>query len=132
MLEALGAHDAVYLGHGGEAAVFALDESRVVRVLWPGGELADLEHRQVLVDELGRSGAPFALPEVLTTGEVDGRAYAVERRHPGRSVNMLLAESEGRKREALVIAYLETAAALGDLELEPRQWYGELIAASPV
>ncbi len=115
------------LGHGGEAWVFALGDDRVVRILQPGGRIEDIVRRRALVAELGRAGAPFALPDVLEVGEMDGRAFAVERRLPGRSVLDELRSSEGPARKDLVERYLEAADALGDLSLERRLTYGDLI-----
>jgi hypothetical protein len=37
------------LGHGGEAWVYALGDDRVVRILHPGGQAADIVRRQHLV-----------------------------------------------------------------------------------
>ena len=118
--------DAV-LGHGGEAWVYALDDARVVRVLHAGGRADDIERRQRLVDELARAERTFALPEVLDVGEVEGRVFAIERRLEGRSVMDALAECEGAARARLIEAHLDAAAALGDLHLEPRKGFGDLI-----
>jgi aminoglycoside phosphotransferase (APT) family kinase protein len=120
------------LGHGGEAWVYALDDERVLRVLHAGGRTDDVTRRQVLVDELVRSAPAFALPEVVDMGELDGRVYAIERRLPGRSVMDELRVSEGRARARLIEAHLDAAAALGDLHLEPRDTYGDLIADDPI
>jgi hypothetical protein len=115
------------LGHGGEAWVFSLGADRVLRVLQPGGRVEDIDRRRHLVAELSRAGPPFALPDVLEVGEEDGRAFAVERRLPGRSVLEELKSSSGPARKHLVEHSLEAAAALGDLSLEPRRTYGDLI-----
>jgi aminoglycoside phosphotransferase (APT) family kinase protein len=116
------------LGHGGEAWVYALGDDRVVRILQPGGRAADMVRRQRLVSELNRGGALFALPHILEIGEVAGRAFSVERRLPGRSVLDELRSSAGSARKHLVERHLDAAAALGDLSLEPRRTYGDLIA----
>jgi putative membrane protein len=115
------------LGHGGEAWVFALDDDRVVRILQPGGVLDDIVRRRDLVAELSRTRPPFALPDVLEVGEHAGRVFAVERRLPGRSVLHELQSSEGPARKHLIECHLDAAAALGDLSLEPRQTFGDLI-----
>jgi putative membrane protein len=115
------------LGHGGEAWVFALDDDRVVRILQPGGRVVDIVRRQDLVAELSRARPPFALPDVLEVGELAGRVFAVERRLPGRSVLHELQSTDGPARQHLVERHLDAAAALGDLSLEPRHTFGELI-----
>jgi aminoglycoside phosphotransferase (APT) family kinase protein len=115
------------LGHGGEAWVFALDADRVVRILQPGGRVDDIVRRQGLVAELSRARPPFALPDVLDVGELDGRVFAIERRLPGRSVLHQLQFTDGTERQHLVERHLDAAAALGDLSLEPRHTFGDLI-----
>jgi hypothetical protein len=92
---------AAMLGYGGEAVVFALDDERVLRILWEGAEPAVLRARQALVDELAAGGAPFSLPELDKVGEIDGRWYAIERRLRGRPVAEVLATLSGRERDLL-------------------------------
>ncbi len=120
------------LGHGGEAWVYALGDDRVLRVLHSGGRAGDIRRRQHLVDGLSRSGPPFELPEVLEVGEAGGRVFAIERRLPGRSVLEVLHFSTGSQRRHLVERYLDTAAALGDLHLDPRDTFGDLMSDDPI
>lgn len=121
-----------FLGRGGEAWVYALDEDRVVRVLNEGQNPEGILRRQSLVSELRGSRPPFGLPEVLETGDVDGRFYSIERRLPGESVLERLAHLDGPHRAELIEAHLAAAAELRHLHLEARGWYGEILAAGPV
>jgi aminoglycoside phosphotransferase (APT) family kinase protein len=132
VLRSLGAEPDALLGRGGEAWVYALDGGRVVRVLHAGQDPRNIRARQALVDELGSRGAPFALPDVLDVGEVNGRWYAVERRLPGIAVSEQLPRLSGGARDRLVEHHLDTAARLRRLHLEPRGWFGELIDRRPV
>ena len=132
VISRFGLAPAAMLGYGGEAVVFALDDERALRVLWEGAEPAVLRARQALVDELAAGGAPFSLPELDKVGEVGGRWYAIERRLRGRPVAEVLATLSGRERDLLVERYMETTAALGDLPLAPRPYWGELIGQSAV
>ncbi len=132
VISRFGLAPAAMLGYGGEAVVFALDDDRVLRVLWEGAEPAVLRARQALVDELTAGGAPFSLPEPSKVGEIDGRWYAIERRLRGKPVAEVLATLSGRERDLLVERYMETTAALGDLHLVPRPYWGELIGQHPV
>ena len=127
VLAAVGATTDALLGFGGEARVYALDAERVVRVLHPGGRADHIRRRQTLVDELLSAGAPFALPEVLDVGEIDGRVFAIERRLAGHSLMDELAVSTGAGRRRLIDAHLDAAAALGDLHLAPRPGFGDLV-----
>ena len=120
------------LGHGGEAWVYALDATRVVRVLHAGATLGQVEPRYRLIGELARARPAFALPEMLDAGELGGRVYMVERRLPGRTVMDELSDAEGERRTRLVEAHLAAAAALGDLHLDARSCYGELLGDAPV
>jgi aminoglycoside phosphotransferase (APT) family kinase protein len=132
VLAAFGVGDDEPLGWGGEAWVYALDDDRVLRVLTPGGRAEDIGTRQRLVDGLGVTRPPFALPEVLEVGEIGGRAFALERRLPGRSVLDALDSARGTQRRHLVESYLDTAAKLGDLHLEPRDTFGDLLGDGPI
>jgi aminoglycoside phosphotransferase (APT) family kinase protein len=133
VLDSLGVYPATRLGRGGEATVYALDEDRVVRVLHEGGDADSIRRRQSLVAELSRTTGPgFALPDVLDIGEVEGRWYAIERRLVGRSVLQVLEELDGKPRRRLIEAHLDAAAALGDLRLDHRAYFGDLAVAEPV
>jgi hypothetical protein len=132
VLRSLGLRPEALLGWGGEASVYALDDDRVVRVLREGQDSGTIRRRQDLVRELSSRGAPFRLPEVLEVGEVEGRFFAVERRLPGRSVMEQLTALAGPDRDRLVEGHLEAAAALGNLHLEQRGWFGDLLADEPV
>jgi aminoglycoside phosphotransferase (APT) family kinase protein len=132
VLRHLGVGADAELGHGGEAWVYALDGDRVVRVLHASGRAEDVVRRQRLVDELARSEPVFALPEVIAVDELDGRVFAIERRLRGRSVLDELRHCEGPQRTHLIEAHLAAAAALGDLHLEPRGGFGDLLADEPV
>lgn len=132
VLEHFGVVADAVLGHGGEAWVYALDDDRVVRVLHAGGRQADVPARQRLVDELARAEPAFALPEMLEVGEVDGRVFTIERRLRGRSILDELRECEGTQRNRLIEAHLAASAALGDLHLEPRGTFGDLITDQPI
>ena len=69
---------------------------------------------------------------MLEAGEFEGRAYAIERRLPGRSILEELGHLEGPARAQVIEAYLETSAALGDLRLPAHDGYGDLIAEDAI
>ncbi len=121
-----------FLGRGGEAAVYALDGERVLRVQHPGTDTDQLTRTDALLHDLMTSAVPFRLPEILEIGEIGGRTYAVERRLPGRSLLEQLRADENAKRDELIEAYLEAACALGGLRPEGWDYYGELAAPEPL
>jgi aminoglycoside phosphotransferase (APT) family kinase protein len=131
VLHRLGVTPAALLGSGGEASVYALDDDRVVRVLHAGSRGA-VEARVDLVNELRRDDSPFLLPEVLRLGSVGATHFVIERRLPGRSVAEELQRLDRRGRDRLINAHLDAAASLGDLHLEPRGWFGDLIATRSI
>jgi hypothetical protein len=134
VLQELGIGAQARLGRGGEAWVYALDEERVVRVLHDGGRPDGIRRAQKLVAELSRTTIRpgFALPDVLDIDEVGGRWYAIERRLVGRSVMEELGRLEGKSRHRLIQAHLDAAAALGDLHLDGRGYFGDLTTSEPV
>jgi aminoglycoside phosphotransferase (APT) family kinase protein len=132
VLQHLGVTADAVLGHGGEAWVYALGDDRVVRVLHAGGRADDVVRRQRLVDELARAEALFSLPQMLELNELDGRVFTIERRLRGRPVMDELRDCDGAPRNRLIEAHLAAAAALGDLRLEPRGTFGDLIADEPI
>ncbi len=133
LLRGLGADPADLLGFGGEARVWALGADRVVRVCHPGTGPGVVRQRIDLLAELSAGAAPlFALPEVLEVGERDGRRYTIERRLPGVPLQAALATITGPPRNQLIEAHLEAAAALAELPLQPRPWFGQLIGNEAV
>ena len=132
VLSKVGADPDDVLGHGGEAWVFALGTDRVVRVLHLGGRVEEIHRRQELVNELAKSRPSYLLPEVLEVGQAGSRVYVIERRLPGRSLRDVLGSLDGPTRPRLIETYLETVASLGDLHLEPRGGFGDLIAKDAI
>jgi hypothetical protein len=135
ILGSLGLGSGDLVGHGGEAWVFALGADRVVRILNRAPDPGALAARHALVDELrpGAAAAGFVLNEVLEVRSLDGRVFEIERRLPGLPLARRLREiGEGRARDRLIEAHLEAAAALGDLPLAPRPFFGDLLGLDPV
>jgi len=132
VLRAFGLGPDDYLGHGGEAWVYALGPDRVLRVLHQGGRADDVRTRDALVAELRGGMTGLSLPELLEVGERAGRVYAIERRLQGRSVLSALAHVDGATRTQLIEAHLDAAAILGDLSLERRGYFGDLIDPQPI
>jgi Ser/Thr protein kinase RdoA (MazF antagonist) len=121
------------LGSGGEAWVLALDGERVLRVPKPGARRRESLARCELLSELQRSAhrVPFAVPQVIEQHAFDDRIATVEARLPGQTLTSALTSSSGERRRALVYAYLDAAARIGDLEVE-RPYFGELAREKPL
>lgn len=120
---------AAYLGGGGEARVYALDDTRVLRVergLDSGDGLEYMLRRQSFYARLRDHNLPFALPEILDLGEIANVVYAIERRLPGRSLQDRAADLRGSQRATALWAFVQAAHALATVAL-PDQPYGELL-----
>lgn len=123
---------AALVGRGGEATTYALGTDRVLRVLHAGTGTDKIYRSWELLKDLTPSAVPFRLPDILQVGQVAGRAFAIERRLPGLSLEQLLTTITGSERDRLIESHLEAALLLGDLRPEPWDFYGELAAALPV
>jgi hypothetical protein len=121
-----------YLGHGGQAWVYALPDGRALRVLHEGGSTALVEEQRALLVELSRSPMPFALPQILEVGERFGRAFVIERRLVGAPGVQLLTRLDAVDRRALIEAHLDATLRLHELALAPRPFFGELLGPDPV
>jgi hypothetical protein len=132
VLAAFGVGPQALLGRGGEAAVYALDSDRILRVLLPGTDTDQLTRTEALLGDLTTSAVPFRLPEILEIGRIGTRTYGLERRLPGRSLLERLRTDENSERDELIGAYLEAAWALGDLRPQGWTYYGELAASEPL
>lgn len=134
LLGRLGRRGAPILGEGGEAVVYALDDERILRLDRSPGSRGSTTQRVTLLDELSgtRSVRSVRIPEVLEHGELDGRGWTVERRFRGRAAADELLRLDRPGRDALVRGSLDAIAALGDLPLEPRPWFGDLRGTDPI
>ncbi|MEM9609789.1 MAG: hypothetical protein AAGA99_20365 [Actinomycetota bacterium] len=132
LLGLLRSTDGSLLGSGGEARVLGLDDERVLRILRLPTAVEVIRARAELLDELRRGRPAVAIPEVLEIGEHDGRTYTVERRVAGRPVGEVLRTLDRRGRDRLIEGHLDAVAALADLPLAPRPWFGELLGSEPL
>jgi aminoglycoside phosphotransferase (APT) family kinase protein len=129
ILQRFGAAPGDRIGHGGEATVYALSGERVLRVFHtPHGDIARIAS---FYDELAGQDPGFALPRVLEYGEIEGAAYSVDRRMPGRPMMDVLPELAGDRRRTALDAYLSAAEAIGRLRIA-RPFYGEIMPLDPI
>lgn len=126
VLAHFGVDETALLGFGGEAAVYALDDARVVRIERHGIP-GYLERRQVFYADLARHALPFETSEIFEIGTLGDTIYAVERRLTGTSLQDRYAGLTDRDRLGALRAYWDAARALGTVELvDPL--YGEVLA----
>ncbi len=115
-----------FLGEGGEAQVFGLDDERIVRIMREDATEDGVAARTLLLQEIavGAQHLPFATPVVLAQETVFGRIVTVEARIPGRSLLEVLKTAQGSDRRALISDYMDVAWQLGSVAVE-RPYYGE-------
>jgi hypothetical protein len=81
--------------------------------------------RYELLREIGAGGLPWPVPELLDHGVVDGVHYAVETRLPGRSLDRVLPELAGERRDRALANYADGALRIREARVD-RPWFGEL------
>lgn len=133
------------LGIGGEACVFALDAERVARIHHANTAATSIDARTKLLERLEQSAHQinFAIPRVLETRLVEQRIVTIEPRLTGQTLLQALgrpfdeADRDGaRRRAALMRAFLDAIATLGDLDVSGDghriPTYGDLCHADPI
>jgi aminoglycoside phosphotransferase (APT) family kinase protein len=114
------------IGHGGEATVYELTGSRVLRVFHKTPDSSITEHIAPFYERLAAYDLPFAVPRILEFGSEDGVAYSLDRLIPGRAFHDLLPELSGADRERALDSYTDAAGALAVVALDG-QPYGEFL-----
>ncbi|MDQ2996443.1 MAG: aminoglycoside phosphotransferase family protein [Chloroflexota bacterium] len=126
ILQQFGTTSAALLGKGGESSVYALDQTRVVRIYGRGASLAYLQARTDFYTQLATRQPPFAIPLVLDYGVIDGHLYTIERRMRGHDFAHILPQLMGRDRDRALISYLNASAQIGTITF-PDALFGEML-----
>ena len=117
VLEKFSIGDELLIGAGAESRVYALGDDLVLRV-YRGAAGRTITQRKAFLAALPRDAVSFALPEIVGEGMVGGTAYTVERRLPGRSLDVALADLRGDARANAWRNYLDAAGAIARLTIE--------------
>jgi hypothetical protein len=133
VLGELGLGPSAFLGHGGEAIVFAYGEEQVVRVHHVETDAASVEARTLLLGELRPHHGllPFAIPLVSELRVIAERFVTFEPRLRGQTLARALRDVKGAARRELLLSTLEASRALGRLPLR-RPWFGDLCRVPPL
>ena len=132
LLARFGTDPTRFLGRGGEAQVFALGDDRVLRLLHPRADIADVHRRRSLLDSLDAGAVDFAIPSIERVEVIDGRVAVVERRLAGESLlDVLGRRMSAERRHALVRASLDAAASIARLA-PPFELFGTVASAEPI
>lgn len=120
--------DAPLLGEGGEARVYAANDTEILRIMRPGAQLDDALARQSLLGEIARGAAhlPFRTPMIHRVQSVADRIISFEARVQGEPVSTVIESIQGDMRRGLIASYLDTSLRIGDIALS-RDWHGPLV-----
>ena len=129
VLSRFGLGSGARIGAGGESAVYALDDHRVLRVLRSDIDVAPRATKAFLATAAG-VGLPFLVPEILETGSVDGVGYSIERRVPGRPLLAVLADASTPLRTRAVESFAHAVFELERIPV-PDDRFGELFTEAP-
>lgn len=126
ILQRFGITSAALLGKGGESYVYALDQTRVVRIYGRGASLDYLQARSNFYTQLAARHPSFVIPLILDHGVIDEHPYTIERRMPGYDFAHILPQLTGRDRERALISYLNVSTQIGSITF-PDALFGEML-----
>jgi putative membrane protein len=126
LLQQFGITSAALLGKGSESSVYALDQTRVVRIYGRGAALAYIQARSNFYTQLAAQQPTFATPLVLDHGVIDEHPYTIEQRMYGHDFARILPQLTGQDRERALISYLSVATQIGTITF-PDAPFGEML-----
>jgi aminoglycoside phosphotransferase (APT) family kinase protein len=121
-----------YLGKGQESWVFALDESRIIRISNPKFcidiELAEYaRRRQVLYSSLSKYKLGFATPEIYQIGQEDSFTFSIEKRIHGTRFDVAYADNP-LLRSIMQQSYFASVEALSKVAIvKSEQQFGVVL-----
>jgi putative membrane protein len=117
VLAAFGLDEAAFLGEGSESRVFALDDTRVLRLYRSSHEnpVQVSSQLKALSDLWRTTDIGFETPLVREVGQVASRTYTVDRRLSGRPFVAWLATATTEERRTALRSYLNLACSLSRL-----------------
>src|SRR4029078_12659291 len=95
ILQQFGIISAALLGKGSESSVYALDQTRVVRIYGRGASLAYIQARSNFYTQLAAQRPAFAIPLVFDHGVIDEHPYTIEQRMHGYDFARILPQLTG-------------------------------------
>src|SRR5690349_19173087 len=125
-LQHFGLAPAALLGKGSESSVYALDQTRVIRVYGRDAALGYIQARASFYTQLAAHRPRFAIPQVLDQGVIDGQPYTIEQRMRGHDLAHMLPQLTGQDRTRALVSYLDLAAQIGTIEF-PDAPFGEML-----
>jgi len=133
VLHSLQVADARLLGEGIEAWIYELSPDRVVRIYKRAapGLRTQLAGLQAFYDSLAVTNVGFAVPKLLSIGEVDDVLYTIDRQLKGEQLGRVLAGLTPGQAQPLLQAYLALADDISKLH-RPFSYFGEILQENPL
>ncbi len=124
VLRQLGIQNSHLLGKGGEGWVYALDQDKAVKVYKGNpGNLDDLVKFQ---QRLSSYHFPFATPQILNMGEIDGTVYTIEKRLQGKALDKILPSLTSDQKQEALANYFEAMQTFNTITL-PDLPFGQIL-----
>lgn len=125
----LGLKSAAALGAGMTAALYAIDDDRVLKIYYGPQEDAYLQLLQSFCERLQGHSLPFAVPQIYQHGSVEGVYFQIERRLPGRDLAHVFPRLGPGARQNALSSFVEALKPLNAIE-RPEEPFGEQLGAS--
>lgn len=127
MLDPMDVSSDELLGSGGESQVYALDDTRILRLYHNHLPEDYLQQRHTFYAQLHAHHPPFEIPQIIDAGHINGRFYTLERRMNGRDFKSVLPTLTGPARTKALASFLQVAQLIGTIQF-PDHPFGELLA----
>lgn len=111
-----------YLGEGGEAWVYALDEYRILKIYKNHDLKKNIPRQQQFLHSLNFQTIGLDDLHIYTSGVVDESLYTIEKRIRGVDLGRRLQTLSGDKRKQALCNFYETAKQISDT-FRPKQMY---------
>jgi serine/threonine protein kinase len=115
ILDSLGFRSVIKLGAGINAAVYQIDEDRIIKI----GRLSksEIKRLQDFLDTLAHCDLPFQIPRILGSGEIDGQSYTIERLVHGTALRHVYPTLSEVRQEGCIREILDALDILHKIEL---------------
>jgi fructosamine-3-kinase len=120
-----------FLGEGGEAWVYNLGESKVLRIYKGRPSLVEIQRLQAFYRRLNTSKTTFSVPAIENVAELNGDIYTVDNLIPGTEFGKALGTLDGLKRQHALESFWRAAQEV-KLLANNDKYFGEELAEQPI
>lgn len=129
VIAAFGVTEADLLGSGWESTIYALGQTKVLRIPRPG-VVSEAQVRAQAALTASLPPLPFAVPRIREIARIDGHLYVIEDRIAGQSMAAMLPTLSGERRVTALRVYLAAAEAMSVATM-PGEAFGDLLVDQP-